>query len=111
MLSAGVSFPTPANPRMLPHMSTGIGAFEQVKWDLVTRGYINDFDLPALIIGVTTQVAKGEIEDETPKEEQQQSLPIISDIEELSTPPEPVRNRVTQLTAKKLEKVRETGYI
>ena len=36
---------------MLPQMSTGIGAFEQVAWDLKARG-VADIDLPVLVLGI-----------------------------------------------------------
>jgi hypothetical protein len=36
---------------MLPHMSSGIGAFEQVVWDLRTRGTC-DADIPVLVLGI-----------------------------------------------------------
>ena len=36
---------------MLPHMSTGIGAFEQVRWDLEHRG-IADIDIPVVVLGI-----------------------------------------------------------
>lgn len=40
---------------MLPHLSSGIGSFEQVIWDLDHRGAVPGFDVPVLIIGIETQ--------------------------------------------------------
>lgn len=42
--------------RMLPYMSSGIGAFEQVRWDLEARGAHKDFDVPVLILGIEDEV-------------------------------------------------------
>jgi len=39
---------------MLPHLSSGIGAFEQVAWDLAHRGAHADFDVPVLVLGIET---------------------------------------------------------
>lgn len=44
---------------MLPHVSSGIGGFEQVTWDLVTRGCIPNFDVPMLIIGIESEKVIG----------------------------------------------------
>lgn len=39
---------------MLPHMSTGIGSFEQVRWDLDYRGSFEN-DVPVLLLGFETE--------------------------------------------------------
>ena len=40
---------------MLPHMSSGIGAFEQVVWDLNHRESVPGFDVPVLILGIESE--------------------------------------------------------
>lgn len=49
LIDAGVEICPMAS--MLPHMSSGIGSFEQVRWDLENRGANKDFDVPVLILG------------------------------------------------------------
>lgn len=39
---------------MLPHMSSGIGSFEQVTWDLQIRG-VADIDIPVLVLGFESE--------------------------------------------------------
>ena len=44
-----------AMAEMLPMMSSGIGAFEQVRWDLEARG-LQSGDIPVLIIGIAPDI-------------------------------------------------------
>lgn len=41
---------------MLPHMSSGIGALEQVRWDLIQRGEVKEIDVPVLILGFESKM-------------------------------------------------------
>ena len=79
---------------MLPHLSSGIGAFEQVKWDLEYRGAVEDFDVPTLLIGVATE----------------KTLRLFTKTDSIFDKAEAVaiRNRKLKLDAT-LKKVRETG--
>lgn len=49
VIDAGVEICPMAS--MLPHMSSGIGAFEQVRWDLKQRGAYKQYDVPVLLLG------------------------------------------------------------
>lgn len=83
--------------RMLPYMSSGIGAFEQVKWDLEMRGADKDFDVPVLILG---------IEDEALF---QRRVPVQTAPDSDYKPPTLILNRYSTLPDATLKKVRETG--
>lgn len=84
--------------RMLPFMSSGIGAFEQVKWDLEMRGADKDFDVPVLVLG---------IEDEAIYQRRN----AVQESEEGYKPPTLILNRYSALPAATLKKVLETGLM
>lgn len=80
---------------MLPHMSTGIGSFEQVAWDLTYRGHA-DIDIPVLVIG---------FEPDTLAEAELPYQDYLADTRNVT-----VRTRRVKVISKKvLDKVRETG--
>lgn len=85
---------------MLPHMSSGIGAYEQVKWDLESRGFVKDFDIPVLVLGV---------EDENFYNDRISQLHLFPSTVAERVEGTVARNRVTALTEKEMEKVRATG--
>ena len=101
LIDAGIEICPMAN--MLPHLSSGIGAFEQVKWDLIKRGAIQNFDLPALLIGVTTEVAQQTLRPIRRRDQGQLALPEVIDASDIK------RGREPDMTEKTLKKVRETG--
>jgi len=80
---------------MLPHLSTGIGSFEQVAWDLTYRGSA-DIDIPVLVIG---------FEPESFPQSEHTSSAYVSDLSQASV----VTERVRVISKKVLDKVRETG--
>jgi hypothetical protein len=84
---------------MLPHLSSGIGSFEQVIWDLEVRG-VSDIDVPVLVLGFES--------DEINK------LAVVSEPMQLfgyARRPTIRRNRYTVqgLNEGTLKKARETG--
>jgi len=82
---------------VLPHLSSGIGAFEQVVWDLVQRGAVKDFDVPVLILGV-----------ETEKVQKVKGLEQLELIEKVYDPTIKLQ-RSTVLHDGTIKKIRETG--
>jgi hypothetical protein len=84
---------------MLPFMSSGIGAFEQVKWDLEMRGADKDFDVPVLVMGVEDEaVFQRRGPTQTPP------LPDTG-----YKPPTLILNRYSALPTGTIKKVIETG--
>lgn len=82
---------------MLPHLSSGIGAFEQVVWDLKVRGAM-DKDVPVLLLGVES----GKL-----AEELVPSLGVrANEVQE----PEVYLNRTKSLNIGTLKKLREIGF-
>jgi hypothetical protein len=82
---------------MLPHMSSGIGAFEQVVWDLAHRGAKKGFDVPVIVIGVETEKVH-----KTPKPSQPE---LIAELKK----PIILKERYKVLNAGTIKKLRETG--
>ena len=78
---------------MLPHMSSGIGSFEQVVWDLKHRGAVKGFDVPVIVLGIESE----KINMTMPANPMTDNPPIL-DLERYST-----------LNAGTLRKIRETG--
>jgi len=78
---------------MLPHMSSGIGSFEQVIWDLKYRGAIKDFDVPVIVLGV----------------ESEKIHRTVTPIEPIDRAPTIHLNRYSKLNAGTIKKIRETG--
>lgn len=78
---------------MLPHMSSGIGAFEQVIWDLKYRGKA-DIDVPVLVIGIESN-----------------EFHLARSPQSAQTIPEPtyVLDRSIRPGAKTIKKLRQTG--
>ncbi|NUM43097.1 MAG: restriction endonuclease [Anaerolineales bacterium] len=77
---------------MLPHLSSGIGSFEQVVWDLKVRGAM-DKDVPVLLLGFeASALAIGR--ESTQKDFQE---------------PEITLNRTGKLNVGTLKKINETG--
>jgi hypothetical protein len=85
---------------MLPHMSSGIGAYEQVIWDLKCRG-IADIDIPVVVLGVESE----EIYQQRQGANKFRQVPRFEGDE---TKPEIEINRTIDLE-KVRQKVRETG--
>ncbi len=80
---------------MLPHLSSGIGSFEQVVWDLKVRG-VMDQDVPVLLLGFESdKLAAGRTE-----------FQLIEKIQE----PEITIYRSKKLNAGTMKKINETGY-
>jgi len=92
---------------MLPHMSSGIGAFEQVRWDLDKRGHVSGFDVPVLVLGVATEKALSQADHAKPINVQTQLC--FDSPHETRGEPRIVRNRVAELKKEIIDKVRETG--
>jgi len=82
---------------MLPHMSSGIGAFEQVVWDLRTRGEA-DIDIPALVLGIES--------DEFYRTRMQKGADVMPSP---TLAPEMTIQRYSSLSHATLSRVRETG--
>lgn len=80
---------------MLPHLSTGIGSFEQVAWDLTYRGNA-DIDIPVLVIG---------FEPDSFAQSEHTPRGYVSDLSQASI----ITERVRVISKKVLDKVRETG--
>lgn len=79
---------------MLPHMSTGIGSYEQVRWDLIARGE-TESDVPVVLIGfVSDLLAEGDLTDKDINPERDAV---------------PVRYRYDKLSKSTVKKLRETG--
>jgi hypothetical protein len=106
---------------MLPQMSSGIGAFEQVVWDLEARG-VADIDVPVLVLGIEPEGSKTRlkfpggktlsIQEEPPSYyEAGSGKPKQEALFEMHTEPEIVLNRYRKkgLPQGTLERVRETG--
>lgn len=81
---------------MLPHLSSGIGSFEQVVWDLKYRGAM-DRDVPVLLLGFEADKIAGE----------RQNLPVRE--AKAFKEPEIIINRVKLLNAGTRIKIQETG--
>ena len=80
---------------MLPHLSSGIGSFEQVVWDLKVRG-VMDQDVPVLLLGFESdKLAAGRTE-----------FQLIEKIQE----PEITINRTKKLNEETMKKINETGH-
>ncbi|MBW2031752.1 MAG: restriction endonuclease [Deltaproteobacteria bacterium] len=88
---------------MLPHMSSGIGAFEQVVWDLEYRG-ISNLDIPVIVLGIESTYLN-EIRSKEDEGEEQLIMPGIE------KDPEVVLNRYLdrRLTDSEINLIRETG--
>lgn len=82
---------------MLPFMSSGIGAFEQVRWDLEHRGFVSGFDVPVLLLGVDS-ASRPAVATSSQARSRKLSNPIQ-------------RQRVRALSDKILGRVQETGII
>jgi hypothetical protein len=80
---------------MLSHMSTGIGCFEQVMWDLEYRGSREGFDVPILLIGIMPELL-AETTEATALSENEEKPTIVT-------------NRYDELSKSILDKVKETG--
>jgi len=102
VIDAGVEICVMAS--MLPHMSSGIGAFEQVIWDLQTRG-VADIDIPVLVLGIESEEFAATRFKKSGGKQKQTSLPDIQ------YEPAVVMNRTQHLNPQMLAKVRETGKI
>ena len=94
VIDAGIEICPTAS--MLPHLSSGIGAFEQVAWDLEHRGAINGFDVPVLVIGIETDVTQKARQKTKPKKEKEYTNQISID-------------RVYELNKGTKKKLREAG--
>lgn len=81
---------------MLPHLSSGIGAFEQVVWDLKVRG-VMDHDVPVLLLGIESQ----KLADERKTISESGAKDFLE--------PKITLNRTKQLNAGTLKKIKETG--
>ena len=83
---------------MLPHMSSGIGAFEQVVWDLMVRGESRQ-DTPVLVVGVEGQAFY--------------NRRLNGEYISIAAMQKPTiqRNRRINLTPKKREKLRQIGIL
>lgn len=91
---------------MLPHLSSGIGAFEQVIWDLKYRGS-TDIDVPVLVLGIESEAFY------TDRIQQQVAVPqqpsLFGDSDIVTEEPFVELGRYKKLTQKTLSRVRETG--
>ena len=105
LVDAGVEICPMAS--MLPHMSSGIGAFEQVKWDLDIRGSVEGFDVPGLLIGVTTEKALKT----SPSTPQQGTDNVQIELPDIPMGSDIRRNRESILKEKTLKIIRETGLL
>lgn len=82
---------------MLPHLSSGIGSFEQVVWDLKLRG-VMDKDVPVLLLGFESQ----KLADKRVK--------ISGDSSGINREPEIIIQRSQVLNEGTWRKIRETGF-
>jgi hypothetical protein len=91
---------------MLPHLSSGIGAFEQVIWDLKYRG-TTDSDVPVLVLGIESEALYTDRLQREAAIPQQPSLFGDTD----AVPEEPIVElmRYKQLTEETLNRVQDTG--
>jgi len=89
---------------MLPHVSSGIGGFEQVRWDLIHRGFVNNFDVPMLILGIESEKLAG-----VNKDNDGQQLKIFDEDVIDQRKPSIFLSRYSKLTKGTLTKIRETG--
>lgn len=81
---------------MIPHLSTGIGSFEQVVWDLKYRG-VMDRDVPVLLLGFEAEKIAAE------------RLNSPERARKVFQAPEVISNRVKILNSGTLIKLKETG--
>ncbi|HLG36523.1 MAG TPA: BglII/BstYI family type II restriction endonuclease [Nitrososphaera sp.] len=90
---------------MLLELSSGIGAFEQVSWDLRHREVAN-IDIPVLVLGIAPDPKPFAIAEHRPEDEDSKSRPSRKHGDSL---PEIVLHRYKKLSKNTLKAVQETG--